>query len=165
MHYELHPLIALAQAGRIKPEAVVSHCFALSQGPAAYELFADRSDGVRKILADVAAKTTRRTRAIVPVHLAGRTDGLLDLAAYAQSAGLHLVEDACQAQGSTTRGRAAGTVGSIGCFSLKDGKIISCGEGGATSSRTTTTSPPAPPRTARTGSPPPLVHRPPAGAG
>ncbi|MFE2102414.1 zinc-binding dehydrogenase [Streptomyces sp. NPDC059468] len=30
VHYELHPLIALAQASRIKPEAVVSHCFPLS---------------------------------------------------------------------------------------------------------------------------------------
>ncbi|MER6502507.1 aminotransferase class I/II-fold pyridoxal phosphate-dependent enzyme [Streptomyces sp. NPDC001455] len=97
----------------------------------AHPVFVDTAeDGRGMDLADVAAKTTGRTRAIVPVHLAGRTDGLLDLAAFAQSAGLQLVEDACQAQGSTTRGRAAGTVGSIGCFSLKDGKIISCGEGG-----------------------------------
>ncbi|MGF0177140.1 alcohol dehydrogenase catalytic domain-containing protein [Streptomyces sp. Marseille-Q5077] len=52
IHYELPTLIALAQARRIKPEVVVSHRFPLSQGPAAYELFADRSDGVRKILLD-----------------------------------------------------------------------------------------------------------------
>ncbi|MFH9067132.1 alcohol dehydrogenase catalytic domain-containing protein [Streptomyces coeruleorubidus] len=52
IHYELPALIALAQSGRIKPEAVVSHRFPLSQGPAAYELFANRSDGVRKILLD-----------------------------------------------------------------------------------------------------------------
>ncbi len=52
IHYELPTLIALAQAGRIQPEVVVSHRFPLSQGPAAYELFADRSDGVRKILLD-----------------------------------------------------------------------------------------------------------------
>ncbi|WP_031482361.1 alcohol dehydrogenase catalytic domain-containing protein [Streptomyces bicolor] len=52
IHYELPALIALAQAGRIKPEVVVSHRFPLSQGPAAYELFAGRSDGVRKILLD-----------------------------------------------------------------------------------------------------------------
>ncbi|WP_260860449.1 hypothetical protein [Streptomyces cupreus] len=52
IHYELPPLIAFAQAGRIQPEVVVSHRFPLSQGPAAYELFADRSDGVRKILLD-----------------------------------------------------------------------------------------------------------------
>ncbi|MFI1165476.1 alcohol dehydrogenase catalytic domain-containing protein [Streptomyces sp. NPDC020801] len=52
VHYELPPLIALAQAGRIKPEAVVSHRFPLSEGPAAYTLFAGRADGVRKILLD-----------------------------------------------------------------------------------------------------------------
>ncbi|MBZ9638648.1 zinc-binding dehydrogenase, partial [Streptomyces sp. PSKA30] len=52
IHYELPPLIALTRAGRIKPEVVVSHRFPLSEGPAAYELFAGRSDGVRKILLD-----------------------------------------------------------------------------------------------------------------
>ncbi|MEU1466013.1 alcohol dehydrogenase catalytic domain-containing protein [Streptomyces sp. NPDC005727] len=52
VHYELPALIALTRAGRIKPEVVVSHRFALSEGPAAYELFAGRSDGVRKILLD-----------------------------------------------------------------------------------------------------------------
>ncbi|MFC8093076.1 alcohol dehydrogenase catalytic domain-containing protein [Streptomyces sp. NPDC057301] len=52
IHYELPTLIALTQARRIEPEVVVSHRFPLSQGAAAYELFADRSDGVRKILLD-----------------------------------------------------------------------------------------------------------------
>ncbi|MET9394578.1 aminotransferase class I/II-fold pyridoxal phosphate-dependent enzyme [Streptomyces sp. NPDC006624] len=81
-------------------------------------------------LKDLSAKRTRATRAILPVHLAGRTDGIHELAAYAQATGLRLIEDACQAQGSRTRGRQAGTIGHIGCFSLKDGKIISSGEGG-----------------------------------
>lgn len=52
VHYELPALLALAQAGRITPEAVVSHRLALSEGPAAYELFDNRGDGVRKILLD-----------------------------------------------------------------------------------------------------------------
>ncbi|MEU6775191.1 alcohol dehydrogenase catalytic domain-containing protein [Streptomyces sp. NPDC046759] len=52
IHYELPALIPLAQAGRITPEAVVSHHFALSDGPAAYELFSNRTAGVRKILLD-----------------------------------------------------------------------------------------------------------------
>ncbi|MDQ0408823.1 aminotransferase class I/II-fold pyridoxal phosphate-dependent enzyme [Streptomyces sp. NPDC000349] len=113
------------------PAATVIMTVSAVTAAGARPVFVDAAeDGRGMDLADVAAKTTERTRAIVPVHLAGRTDGLIDLAAYAQSAGLHVVEDACQAQGSTTRGRAAGTVGSIGCFSLKDGKIISCGEGG-----------------------------------
>jgi perosamine synthetase len=44
--------------------------------------------------------------------------------------GLPVFEDACQAQGSRYRGRLAGTLGRAGCFSLKDGKLASCGEGG-----------------------------------
>jgi len=80
--------------------------------------------------ADAAGKITARTRAVIPVHLAGRCgdlDALTDLAA---RAGLHVVEDACQAHGSRHRGRLLGTVGTIGCFSLRDGKLVSCGEGG-----------------------------------
>ncbi|MEV8100197.1 aminotransferase class I/II-fold pyridoxal phosphate-dependent enzyme [Kitasatospora sp. NPDC085879] len=88
------------------------------------------TDGLGMDLGDVAAKTGPNTKAVVAVHLAGRTDGIHNLAAYTRTAGLRLVEDACQAQGTTTRGRSAGTIGDIGCFSLKDGKIISCGEGG-----------------------------------
>lgn len=113
------------------PAATVIMTVSAVTATGAHPVFVDAAeDGHGMDLADAAAKTTERTRAILPVHLAGRTDGLIDLAAYAQSTGLHLIEDACQAQGSTTRGRTAGTVGSIGCFSLKDGKIISCGEGG-----------------------------------
>jgi 2-desacetyl-2-hydroxyethyl bacteriochlorophyllide A dehydrogenase len=52
VHYELPALFSLTRAGRITPEAVVSHRFGLSEGPAAYELFSSRADGVHKILLD-----------------------------------------------------------------------------------------------------------------
>jgi perosamine synthetase len=87
-------------------------------------------DGQPLDLDDLAAKLAPRSKAILPVHFAGRTgnlDGLLRLAA---ARGLPVIEDACQAHGSRYRGRLAGTFGTAGCFSLKDGKIISCGEGG-----------------------------------
>ncbi|MEW1760457.1 aminotransferase class I/II-fold pyridoxal phosphate-dependent enzyme [Streptomyces cyaneofuscatus] len=113
------------------PAATVIMTVSAVTAAGARPVFVDAAeDGRGMDLADMAAKTTEHTRAIIPVHLAGRTDGLLDVVAYAQAVGLHVVEDACQAQGSTTRGRAAGTVGAVGCFSLKDGKIIACGEGG-----------------------------------
>jgi dTDP-4-amino-4,6-dideoxygalactose transaminase len=79
---------------------------------------------------DLERKTTSHTRAILPVHLAGRCADLARLADYAADRGLRLIEDACQAQGTLFDGRPAGTFGHAGCFSLKDGKILWSGEGG-----------------------------------
>ncbi|GAA4981470.1 DegT/DnrJ/EryC1/StrS family aminotransferase [Kitasatospora paranensis] len=113
------------------PAVTVVMTVAAVTATGARPVFVDAAvEGLGMDLRDVAAKTGPDTKAVVAVHLAGRTDGIHNLAAYTRTAGLHLVEDACQAQGTTTRGRCAGTVGDIGCFSLKDGKIISCGEGG-----------------------------------
>ncbi|HEX9358516.1 MAG TPA: aminotransferase class I/II-fold pyridoxal phosphate-dependent enzyme [Streptosporangiaceae bacterium] len=79
---------------------------------------------------DLDAKLSRATRAILPVHLWGRASDMPRLMRFAARRGLHVVEDACQAYGTVVGGRLAGTFGDIGCFSLKDGKILSCGEGG-----------------------------------
>jgi dTDP-4-amino-4,6-dideoxygalactose transaminase len=79
---------------------------------------------------DLAAKTTARTKAVLPVHLAGRCADLARLTAYCADRGLRLIEDACQAQGTTYDGRWAGTFGDAGCFSTKDGKLLWSGEGG-----------------------------------
>ena len=52
VQYELPTLLALTVAGRIEPERVVSHRLPLSQGPAAYELYDSRTDGVSKVVFD-----------------------------------------------------------------------------------------------------------------
>ena len=88
------------------------------------------ADGEPIDLGDLAAKITRRTRAVLPVHFAGRTGDMDTLLRTAGAHDLVVIEDACQAQGSRYRGRLAGTLGQAGCFSLKDGKLVSCGEGG-----------------------------------
>ncbi|MQS17612.1 aminotransferase [Streptomyces kaniharaensis] len=80
--------------------------------------------------ADAAAKVTDRTRALVPVHLWGRMGDPAALAAFASRFGLAVVEDAAQAAGTSRAGIAAGTAGTAGCFSMKDGKILWSGEGG-----------------------------------
>ncbi|MFC9585819.1 DegT/DnrJ/EryC1/StrS family aminotransferase [Streptomyces yangpuensis] len=80
--------------------------------------------------ADAAAKVTARTKAIVPVHLWGRMGDLYGLRAFADGRGLAVVEDAAQAMGSSRAGVPAGTAGTAGCFSMKDGKILWSGEGG-----------------------------------
>lgn len=79
---------------------------------------------------DAARKLTSRTRAIIPVYLWGRMGDPAALASFASEHGLAVVEDAAQAVGTTRDGQRAGTVGTVGCFSMKDGKILWSGEGG-----------------------------------
>lgn len=75
---------------------------------------------------------TKRTKAIIPVHLYGQPadmDGVLEVA---QKHGLRVIEDACQAHGAEYRGRRAGSIGDIGCFSFYPGKNLGAyGDGGA----------------------------------
>lgn len=79
---------------------------------------------------DLAAKLTARTQAIMPVYMWGRAADPSRFLAFASSHGLKVIEDACQAHGTTIDGKALGTFGDAGCFSLKDGKILWSGEGG-----------------------------------
>jgi len=79
---------------------------------------------------DAARKITPQTQAIVPVHLWGRMGDSAALSAFASGHGLTIIEDAAQAAGSSRCGRKAGTIGAVGCFSMKDGKILWSGEGG-----------------------------------
>lgn len=79
----------------------------------------------------VAEAVTPRTRAIVPVHYAGVPCDMEAIDAIARPRGITVVEDAAQALYSRYRGRRAGTLGALGCFSFHDTKNISCGEGGA----------------------------------
>jgi len=80
--------------------------------------------------ADVEAKITPYTRAIMPVHMRGapcRMDELMDVA---RRHGLRVIEDTAQADGGSYQGRRLGSMGDVGCFSLQFNKIITSGEGG-----------------------------------
>jgi len=73
---------------------------------------------------------TRRTKAIVPVHMRGapaQMDAIMDLA---NSKGIPVVEDVAQAAGGSLGGRRLGSIGAMGCFSFDYYKIIVSGEGG-----------------------------------
>ncbi len=75
---------------------------------------------------------TRKTKAIIPVHLFGQTADMDPILAIAKKHGLFVVEDACQAHGATYKGRPAGSMGNAGCFSFYPGKNLGAyGEGGA----------------------------------
>ena len=74
--------------------------------------------------ADVDAAVTPRTRAIIPVHLYGLCADMDALLAVAAAHGLHVIEDAAQAIGATYKGRQAGAMGTIGCFSFFPSKNL-----------------------------------------
>ncbi|NLO85909.1 MAG: dTDP-4-amino-4,6-dideoxygalactose transaminase [Clostridiales bacterium] len=79
----------------------------------------------------VRAAITEKTRAIVPVHYAGVCCDMDELQAIADTHGIPLVEDAAQAVTSLYKGRPAGSMSSVGCFSFHETKNFSMGEGGA----------------------------------
>src|SRR5262249_58983395 len=68
--------------------------------------------------------------AILPVHVFGRPCRIAELAALARRRGLRLIEDACEALGTTVQGRAAGTFGDAGVYAFYPNKQITTGEGG-----------------------------------
>jgi dTDP-4-amino-4,6-dideoxygalactose transaminase len=79
----------------------------------------------------IEAAITARTKAIMPVHLFGQVcdmDPILEIAARRN---LFIVEDAAQAIGATYKGRVAGSMGAMGCFSFYPSKNLGAvGEGG-----------------------------------
>src|SRR5207245_2586477 len=82
-------------------------------------------------IASVAASLSRRTRAIVPVHLYGRPVEMSPLLHLAATHEVVVIEDACQAHGASVGSRKAGAVGLAGCFSFYPTKNLGAyGDGG-----------------------------------
>lgn len=78
----------------------------------------------------IEAAITPRTRAILPVHFAGRPCDLDRIPAIAEKHGLRIIEDCAHAVEGTHRGQALGTFGDFGCFSFYVTKNLTTGEGG-----------------------------------
>ncbi|KAL8393014.1 hypothetical protein RB595_002991 [Gaeumannomyces hyphopodioides] len=94
-------------------------------------VFVDIDPATRNLdLGLVERAITERTRAIMPVHLAGLPVDMDRLYALAAAAGLRVVEDAAQAIGSTWRGRRVGSFGDLVSFSFQATKNVTTGEGG-----------------------------------
>ena len=80
--------------------------------------------------ADIEARLTDRTKAIMPVHFAGRPCNMDAITDIAESHGLKVVEDCAHAIETEYHGRKAGTFGDLGCFSFYVTKNVVTGEGG-----------------------------------
>lgn len=79
---------------------------------------------------DLERKYSKKTKAIIPVHLWGCSYNMDKLQEFAQKHNLVIIEDSCQAFGSKWKDKLLGTFGTFGCFSMKNGKILATGEGG-----------------------------------
>src|SRR6185369_16574585 len=84
---------------------------------------------------NVTAKTiepvlSKRTKAIVVTHLFGNPCEMGEIVRLAESRGIPVIEDCAQAFLAKSQGRYVGTIGTISCFSLQQGKHITTGEGG-----------------------------------
>jgi dTDP-4-amino-4,6-dideoxygalactose transaminase len=100
--------------------------------------------GARPVLVDIDPQTftmdpsqleaaiSRRTKAILPVHLYGQSADMDSILAVARRHGLVVIEDAAQAHGAKYRDRPVGSLGDIACFSFYPTKNLGAyGEGGA----------------------------------
>ena len=79
----------------------------------------------------IESKITSRTRAILPVHLAGLPADMMRILDIAKKHNLVVVEDACQAHLAEINNKKVGTFGHAGCFSFQNSKNLPIGEGGA----------------------------------
>lgn len=81
--------------------------------------------------ADLERKIGPHTKAVIPVHMSGRPANLEAILAVARKHGLKVIEDSCQMDGGSYKGRRTGTWGDAGVFSFNHYKILSAGgEGG-----------------------------------
>lgn len=78
-----------------------------------------------------AAAITPRTKAIMPVHMAGLMADMDALAKLSADSGVPLLQDAAHAHGAIWRGQRVGELGSVAAFSFQNGKLMTAGEGGA----------------------------------
>lgn len=80
--------------------------------------------------AEIEAAVTPQTRAIVVVHVFGHAARIPEILEIASRRGLAVIEDACEAFGTSLGGRMAGTFGDAGVFAFYPNKQITTGEGG-----------------------------------
>ena len=79
---------------------------------------------------DLEKKLTKKTKAIIVVHISGRSNNFSKVIEFCKKKKIHIIEDAAEALFSKLNNKYLGTLGDIGCFSLSPNKIITSGQGG-----------------------------------
>ena len=79
---------------------------------------------------DLEKKITKKTRAIIPVHLYGNVANIERLSEISKKYNIPIVEDSAQSLGSTYKGKHTGTFFEMGCYSMYPAKVMTAGEGG-----------------------------------
>ena len=79
---------------------------------------------------DLRKKITKRTKAVIPVHLYGHMAYMKEILEITRKNNLKIIEDASQSLGSKLEGKHSGTFSHLGCFSLYAAKVMTSGEGG-----------------------------------
>ncbi len=79
---------------------------------------------------DLERKITKKTKAIIPVHMAGVAAKMEEIVEISKKNGIPILEDSCQAMGGMYKGKYLGAIGDAGTYSLDIGKAITTGEGG-----------------------------------
>ena len=131
-------LVALMAAGIGPGDEVITTAYSFSASAGAIARLGARPVFVDIRIADhnidpegVARAVTSRTKAVMPVHLFGQMADMDPLMEIAERNALVVVEDAAQAIGAEHRGRRAGSVGTLGCFSFFPSKNLGAfGDGG-----------------------------------
>ena len=132
----LHLAMLAAGIGPGDEVVTVAHTFVAT-------VAAIRYTGARAVFVDIDPATftmdparleaaiTKRTKAIIPVHLYGHPADMDPILEVARRRKIVVIEDACQAHGAKYKGRPVGSLGDMGCFSFYPGKNLGAyGEGG-----------------------------------
>ncbi len=94
-------------------------------------VFADVMDDLNINPDEVGRKITKKTKAIMPVHLTGRIAEMNEINKIARRKNIPVIEDAAQSVGSLYRGKPSGSLGTVGCFSAHPLKNLNaCGDSG-----------------------------------
>jgi 8-amino-3,8-dideoxy-alpha-D-manno-octulosonate transaminase len=128
--------VALAALGVGPGDEVITQCFTFVAtweaifDVGAVPVFAEVDETLNMDPADLEKKITKRTKAIIPVHMMGAPARIEEIVAIADRHKIPVIEDTAQAAGARLHGKGLGTFGKMGTFSFDAVKTMTTGEGG-----------------------------------